>query len=96
LQNPLRAAAPGRGRRDRRLPRGGLHGDDKAAPPFHSVGNNAYGAGGPITSDGVYKVLAGYAGIVGIDVDGFGPHALRATAPMRSSTTRISRKSRTG
>jgi integrase/recombinase XerD len=56
------------------------HGDDKAAPLFGPISNNARGAGGPITPDGVYKVLAKYAGIVGIDVDGFGPHALRATA----------------
>jgi integrase/recombinase XerD len=33
-----------------------------------------------ITPDGVHKLLAKYAGKVGIDVDGFGAHALRATA----------------
>jgi site-specific recombinase XerD len=33
-----------------------------------------------IAPDGVYKVLAKYASQVGIDVDGFGPHAPRATA----------------
>lgn len=54
------------------------HGDDKAAALFQSVSNNARGR--PITEDGVYKMLAKYAGKVGIDVDGFGPHALRATA----------------
>jgi integrase/recombinase XerD len=56
------------------------HDDDKAAPLFHSVSNNARGAGRPITPDGVYKVLAEYAGVVGIAIDGFGPHAVRATA----------------
>ena len=56
------------------------HSDDKAAPLFYPISNNARGAGRPITPDGVYKVLARYAGMVGIDVHGFGPHALRATA----------------
>jgi len=55
------------------------HGDDKTAPLFRPVSNNARGARA-ITPDGVYKVLIKYAGIVGIDLDGFGPHALRATA----------------
>lgn len=55
------------------------HGDDKAAPLFRPVSNNARGVRA-ITPDGVYRVLARYAGMVGIDVDGFGPHALRATA----------------
>lgn len=55
------------------------HGDDKAAPLFRPVSNNARGMRA-ITPDGVYKILLKYAGIVGIDVDGFGPHALRATA----------------
>ena len=55
------------------------HGDEKAAPLFRPVSNNARGARA-ITPDGVYKVLAKYAAQVGIDVDGFGPHALRAAA----------------
>lgn len=54
-------------------------GDDKAEPLFRPFSNNARGARA-ITPDGVYKVLIKYAGIVGIDVKGFGPHALRATA----------------
>ncbi len=33
-----------------------------------------------ITLDGVYKVFLEYAVTVGIDVEGFGPHTLRATA----------------
>jgi integrase/recombinase XerD len=56
------------------------HGDDKAGPLFRPVSNNTRGAPRSITPDGVYKVLANYAGRVGIVVDGFGPHALRATA----------------
>jgi integrase/recombinase XerD len=55
-------------------------GDNKEAPLFQPVSNNTRGAGKPITPDGIYRVLAKYAGMVGIDVDGFGPHALRATA----------------
>lgn len=56
------------------------HSGDKAAPLFQPVSNNARGAGRSITPDGVYKVLAKYAGMVGLNVDGFGPHSLRATA----------------
>ena len=56
------------------------HGDDKEAPLFQPVSNNTRGAGKAITPDGIYRVLAKYAGMVGIDIDGFGPHALRATA----------------
>ena len=56
------------------------HGGDKAAALFRSASNNARGAGRSIVEDGVYRVLSRYAGMVGIDVDGFGPHALRATA----------------
>jgi integrase/recombinase XerD len=54
-------------------------GDDKG-PLFRPVSNNARGTGRSITPDGVYKVLTSYAGKMGIDVAGFGPHALRATA----------------
>jgi integrase/recombinase XerD len=52
---------------------------EKISPLFRPVSNNARGVRA-ITPDGVYRVLAKYAGQVGIDVDGFGPHALRATA----------------
>jgi len=53
--------------------------DEKVSPLFRPVSNNARGARG-ITPDGVYKVLAKYAILANINVDGFGPHALRATA----------------
>jgi len=56
------------------------HGDNKTASLFYPVSNNTRRAGVSITPDGVYLVLANYAGMVGIDVAGFGPHALRATA----------------
>lgn len=53
--------------------------DTKTGALFLPVSNNAKN-GQAITPDGVYRVLAGYAGKVGIDVARFGPHALRATA----------------
>jgi len=56
------------------------HGDDKAGALFRPVSNNTRSHTAPITPDGVYKLLAGYAKAVQIDVAGFGPHALRATA----------------
>ncbi|MFC3468333.1 tyrosine-type recombinase/integrase [Massilia oculi] len=56
------------------------HGDDKASALFRPVSNNAQSGKSSITPDGVYKLLAGYAKTLQIDVAGFGPHALRATA----------------
>jgi site-specific recombinase XerD len=56
------------------------HGDDKAGALFRPVSNNARGGTAPITPDGVYKLLASYAKKLRIDIAGFGPHALRATA----------------
>jgi len=55
-------------------------GEHKAGALFRPVSNNTRDGDRAITPDGVYKVLARYAGKVGIDVTGFGPHALRATA----------------
>ena len=34
----------------------------------------------PLTADGVYKILRAYGIQAHFDVDGFGPHSLRATA----------------
>ncbi len=57
------------------------HGSDAAGALFRPVKNNVHGdARASITTDGVYKMLAGYAAAVKISVAGFGPHALRATA----------------
>lgn len=56
------------------------HADNKAGPLFRPLSNNTRGSVLSITPDGVYKVLIKYAGSIGIVVDGFGPHALRATA----------------
>jgi hypothetical protein len=43
----------------------------------------ARGAGtveGAITADGIYKMVKHYAKRVGVDIEGFGAHSLRATA----------------
>jgi site-specific recombinase XerD len=55
-------------------------GADKTGALFRSASNNTRGAGQPMTPDGVFKVLAKYAAAVQIEVAGFGPRALRATA----------------
>ena len=57
------------------------HGTDRVGALFRSVKNNVHdNSQASITADGVYKMLMGYAKTVKIDVGGFGPHALRATA----------------
>lgn len=55
-------------------------GDDKTGTLFRPISNNTRNSGKTITPDGVYRVLIKYAKKVKIDVTGFGPHALRATA----------------
>jgi integrase/recombinase XerD len=61
------------------------HGADKAAPLFQPVNNNSRGAGRAITPGRVYQMLAKYAADAGVEVDGFGPHALRATTATTAS-----------
>ena len=57
------------------------HAGDAQGALFRPVKNNTHANGrASITADGVYKMLAGYAASVKIEVAGFGPHALRATA----------------
>lgn len=56
------------------------HGDDVNSALFRSISNNARSRAASITPDGVYKMLASYAKALQIDIAGFGPHALRATA----------------
>ncbi|MDB5773597.1 MAG: site-specific recombinase XerD [Burkholderia sp.] len=57
------------------------HTADKQSALFLSLKNNRHQNGrASITPDGIYKMLAGYATSLKIDVAGFGPHALRATA----------------
>lgn len=57
------------------------HSADKTGALFRPVKNNMHrNSRASITTDGVYKMLAGYAASLKIDVAGFGPHTLRATA----------------
>lgn len=57
------------------------HRDDVQGALFRPIRNNVHSdARASVTPDGVYKMLAGYAATVQINVEGFGPHALRATA----------------
>lgn len=57
------------------------HGSDKSIALFRPVKNTKQVDGcASITPDGVYKMLACYAASLKIDIAGFGPHALRATA----------------
>lgn len=56
------------------------HSDDATGALFRPASNNVRGRSASITPDGVYKMLASYAKALQIDVAGFGPHALRATA----------------
>jgi len=56
------------------------HADDAQGALFRPVSNNTRASAAAMTPDGVYKMLAGYAASVKINVAGFGPHALRATA----------------
>lgn len=56
------------------------HGNDKAGRLFRPLSNNTRDSVHSITPDGVYKVLAKYAARVSIVIDGFGPHALKASA----------------
>ena len=57
------------------------HGGETAAALFRPVKNNTGGTvEGAITADGVYKMVQHYATRVGVNLEGFGAHSLRATA----------------
>lgn len=58
------------------------HKEQPGAPLFKPVRDNVRGvaAGHGITPDGVYKLLREYAALAKIDIEGLGPHSLRATA----------------
>jgi site-specific recombinase XerD len=58
------------------------HGQEPSAPLFRPVRNNIHKrTDGPMTTDGVYKVVQFYARKIGIgDIERLGVHALRATA----------------
>ncbi|MGS0741795.1 tyrosine-type recombinase/integrase [Glaciimonas sp. GG7] len=60
---------------------GAGHAGDGQGALFRPLKNNVHQNGrASITADGVYKMLAGYAASLKMDIAGFGPHALRATA----------------
>lgn len=52
--------------------------DTSSGPLFRSVRGKTTGAG--VTANGLYTVVAHWAGVAGIKVDGLGVHGLRATA----------------
>jgi site-specific recombinase XerD len=56
------------------------HGSDVNSALFRSTSNNTHSRTASITPDGVYKMLTSYAKALQINIAGFGPHALRATA----------------
>ena len=57
------------------------HAGDAQGALFRPIKNNVHGnQRASITADGIYKMLAGYASTLKMDIAGFGPHALRATA----------------
>lgn len=57
------------------------HKADKAGPLFRPMRNRTSAAGekGPLSPDSLWRIVAGYAMAVKIDIEGFGPHSLRAT-----------------
>jgi site-specific recombinase XerD len=58
------------------------HGEDLAGALFRPVKNNILGGTveGAITADGTYRMVKQYAKRVGVNIEGFGAHSLRATA----------------
>ena len=57
------------------------HGEDLAGALFRPVKNNTGGTmEGAVTADGIYKMVKHYAKRVGVNIEGFGAHSLRATA----------------
>ena len=58
------------------------HGEDRAGALFRPIRNRSSAAGetGALSPDSLWRLVTGYAEQVGISVDGFGPHSLRATA----------------
>jgi site-specific recombinase XerD len=57
------------------------HAEETAGALFRPVKNNVGGTvEGAITADGIYKMVKHYAERVGVNIEGFGAHSLRATA----------------
>jgi integrase/recombinase XerD len=57
------------------------HGEVLVSVLFRPVKNNTGGTvEGAVTADGIYKMVQHYATRVGMNLEGFGAHSLRATA----------------
>ena len=57
------------------------HGEDLGGALFRPVKNNTGGTvEGAVTADGIYRMVKHYAKRVGVNIEGFGAHSLRATA----------------
>ena len=57
------------------------HGEDLDGALFRPVKNNTGGTvEGAVTADGIDKMVKWYAKHVGVNIEGFGAHSLRATA----------------
>ena len=57
------------------------HGEDLGGALFRPVKNNTGGTmEGAVTADRIYKMVKYYAKRVGVNIEGFGAHSLRATA----------------
>ena len=57
------------------------HGEDLGGALFRPVKNNTGGTmEGAVTADGIYRMVKYYANRVGVNIEGFGAHSLRATA----------------
>jgi integrase/recombinase XerD len=57
------------------------HGEDLGGALFRPVKNNTSGTvEGAVTADGIYKMVKRYAERVGVNIEGFDAHSLRATA----------------
>jgi integrase/recombinase XerD len=57
------------------------HAGETGGALFRPVKNNTGGTmEGAVTADGIYKMVKHYAKCVGVNIEGFGAHSLRATA----------------
>lgn len=62
------------------------HAAEKASPLFRPLRNrtSVAGVGAALSADSIWRIVMYYAAAIGIEVEGFGPHSLRATAATNS------------
>jgi integrase len=74
------------------------HAGETAGALFRPVKNNVGGTvERAVTADGIYKMVKHYAKYVGVNIEGFGAHSLRATPrPMRLTMKPTSPRCRSG